>query len=672
MTELQRLLYKQLYKKDFYSFIKDFWNEMEPAKLIDGNIIKIYSEIFIYTCRKSIPCKISNIKVPDKYKNWEVIDIREDKQNININVPPRHTKSLIFSVLGPVWLWINNSFKAASISHSFGLSKDLNIKRQRIINSEKFKYFFGEEFKLISNSADLIRDNRGGELYAKCRQSILGFGADLIINDDLTNAEVAKLDKQEMTKAWTFYSEVLPTRFNDINTGVAINLQQRLGVNDITGHIIADPKLRKTYSFVVLPAQFQKDTVVICPISGDIIEFKKGDYLWPERFGDYSTIRNQITESSWQTLYLQNPSASEKAVIQEDMIVEKDLPDTPGIENADIIYASHDFPVKDKDSSDFLGSLLCYRNGATLYITDCLEKHMAFVKSVNYVKQLDTLYPGIIQVIEDKANGSPILQQLQDEVPGMQAFQPGTASKTQRLESSTLYMNSGNVVFVKTVFNKLNNQWELSPALQNLKDRLLAFPFVEHDDICDAFSMIILFVFMDRRYLVYGKAFNDMNIVNIRDVKDLNYSNIFFNKEGDTWKVLEIGIKYGINTELYIKRETRFKASMEEGLSKLKEFSPKSNVFIDCSATEGLRGMANNNITLERYEIEDFDKSVVQTNLAFSKKLILLDKKCLLTKNDIENFKFTKNKDDTVKYLTEKDGFISCIRTALKFYGGII
>ena len=95
-------------------------------------------------------------------------------------------------------------------------------------------------------------------------------------------------------------------------------------------------------------------------------------------------------------------------------------------------------------------------------------------------------------------------------------------------------------------------------------------------------------------------------------------------------------------------------------------------MFIDCSATEAMTGMIAKNTSIERYEITDFDMSVTQTNLAFSKKLILIDKWCVLTKSDIENFKFSKSKDETAKYVTEKDGFVACIRTALNYFGGIL
>ena len=121
-----------------------------------------------------------------------------------------------------------------------------------------------------------------------------------------------------------------------------------------------------------------------------------------------------------------------------------------------------------------------------------------------------------------------------------------------------------------------------------------------------------------------------------------------------------------------ITKEKRFKASVEDGLAILKEFSPNSSVFIDCSENEGLTGLYDKDVIIERYTIEDFDKSVSQLNLAFSKKLVLLDKDCVLTKGDIENFKFSKSKTESAKYITTKDGFISCIRMAIQYYGGIV
>lgn len=672
MTELERLLRKELYRRSFYEFVKAFWNTADPAKFVDGKLIEYYCEVFQYKCRQWTGEKDNKeIKLPVKTDDIDIIDVRDGKKHLCLNVPPRHTKSMIFNVFGPVWLWCSYPIKAVSISHTGGLAGEMNSKRYAIINSEKFKLFFPDIF-LLANTSSFLKDVRGGELRSLNRNAFTGYGGDIIINDDLTNAETARKDKAEMNNAWSYYQNTMPSRINDLEHCIIMNIQQRLAPNDITGHILNDAKLSAQYSFIVLPAIFSKDTYLVCPSSGKVLCYKKGECLWPERFGNYDTLRYQVGEAIFETQYLQNPIASDKTVIKDNMIIERPITECPAIDNADIIYASHDFPVKDKDSSDFLGSVLGYRVGSTLYIKDCLEKKMAFVRSVKYVKQLDTMYPGIIQIIEDKANGSPILQQLQDEVTGMQAYQPGANSKMQRLESASLYMEAGNIVFVQSKFNSVTKQYELTDSLINLKKRLLAFPFVEHDDITDAFSQMLLFVFMDRRYMVYGRAFNDMNIVNNVDTAKLSNQTIFFNKEGDIWKVCEIAVEYGVETKLYVTRETRFKASVEDGLKLMKAFAKGKTVFIDCSATEALRGMYEKDVSIERYEDDDFDKSIAQTNLAFAKKRIMICSNCKLTKADIENFKFSKSKNDTVKYQTTKDGFVACIRIALHYNGGIL
>lgn len=670
MTELQRMLYRELYRKSFYEFVKAFWHTADPSKFIDGKLIQAYCEIFQYMCKEWVGYKEIDIDVPKASDEIDVIDVRENKHNLCIMVPPRHSKSIIFNVFGPVWLWLSHPIKAVSISHTGALAGQMNSKRYAIINSEEFKYFFSD-ITIKVNSSTFLKDARGGELYSLNRNAFTGYGGDVIVNDDLTNAETARKDQTEMANAWAYYQNTMPSRINDINKCIIMNIQQRLAPNDIAGHIMNDARLASTYTFVTLQAIFEKETYVVCPISGEILHWKKGEPLWPERFGDYATLRLEVGEAIFETQYQQKPIASDRTVIKPEMIIEKSLAEVPDIDNADIVYASHDFPVKDKDTSDYLGSALAYRVGSTLYLVDSLEKRMAFVKSVEYVKQLDDVYPGIIQVIEDKANGSPILQQLQDEVAGMQAYQPGTASKMQRLESASLYMMSKNVVFVKSEFNEQTKTYQLSNNLERLKQRLMQFPFVEHDDIVDAFSMLVLFVFMDKRYMVYGRAFDEKNIVNAL-ARPADYTTIFFNREGDIWKICEISVEYSSETKLIVRKEHRFKGSVEDGIKALKKFAPNKTVFIDCSASPSLQGMNASNIDIEKYNIEDFDKSVAELNLAFSKKSVLIDERCVLTKSDIESFKFAKSKDDTVRYSTTKDGFIACLRIALKYFGGII
>lgn len=664
MTELQKKLYKELYRRSLYDFVKDFWNIADPSKFVDGHLIQFYCETFQYMCRSWVGYEDKNIILPEASDEVDIIDVREGKNKLNINLPPRHTKSMIFNVFGPVWLWTYHPVKAVSVSHTAGLADNMNTKRKRIIDSEKYKDIF-TDIVLTKNTATSLVDSRGGELYSINRNAFTGYGGDVIINDDLTNAESARKDKEEMNNAWSYYRNTMPSRVNDINKCIIMNIQQRLAPNDITGHILKDEKLSKQYTFIVLRAILPKKTYLVCPISGDVFVYEKGQGLWEERFGNYESLRIEVGESVFQTQYLQNPVSSDKTIIKEDMIYEMDMVDVPDIARADMIYASHDFPVKDKDSSDFLGSLVAYRVGKVLYIIDCLEKRMAFVKSIQYVKDLDNIFPGIIQVIEDKANGSPIIQQLKDEIAGMQPFNPGTQSKMTRLESASIYMNSGNVVFVRDKIDLATNTFRLSENLQNLKDKLLSYPFVEHDDIIDAFSMMVSYVFLDRKNAVYGRTFNEYNIEDLSK-KEFKYTNTLFNKEGDTWKVIQVGIEYGEFSKIYVIKEDLFKANIPDGVIRLKKFSPNDNVFLDCSDEE-IYGMYNE-IAIEHCDIDDFAKSVAQLNVAFAKRRVIIDDRCKLLKADIDNFKYDKTKDnDNVRFKTEKDGFVKCLRVALDY-----
>ena len=662
---LDILLYRQLYKKSFYDFVKDFWIEADPSQFIDGDLVQFYCEVFQYMSRLWVEYEEIEINIPEF--DGDIIDVREDRNNLCIMVPPRHSKSMIFNVMGPVWLWLSHPIKAASISHRNELATTMNEKRQRILNSERFKMLFND-IKIITNTSTKLVDNRGGELFSLSRNAFTGYGGDIIINDDLTNAETARKDQAEMANAWSYYRNTMPSRINNPEKSIIMNIQQRLAPNDIAGHIMNEPSLRNRYTFVTLPAIFQNNTMLVYPISGKIKIYQKGDALWPERWKDnYEGIKADVGDAVFETQYLQNPVATDRTAIKENMIHIKSIKEVPSEMDAEKTYSSNDFPVKDKDTSDLFGSVLGYQVGSTLYIKRCLEKKMAFVKSLEHMRKMDDLFPGMIHIIEDTANGAPIIQQLQDEIVGIIPYHPGAASKFQRLESSSLYMEIGNVVFVADQYNKHTGEYELSEELDNLRRRLLNFPFVEHDDIVDAFSMLVLFVFLDKRFAVYGRNFNDKNITEYIP-KTISQNTIFFNREGDIWRVSDIAVDYATNT-IYSIRETEFKASVKEAIKKLKEFNIYNQVFIDSSLSDAMGGFYSDDAYVERYEIDDFDQSVLQLSSAFSKSKVMLNRTCVNTQRDIDLFKYSKSKDESAKFSTQKDGFVANLRVAMLYFG---
>jgi hypothetical protein len=113
--------------------------------------------------------------------------------------------------------------------------------------------------------------------------------------------------------------------------------------------------------------------------------------------------------------------------------------------------------------------------------------------------------------------------------------------------------------------------------------------------------------------------------------------------------------------------EIEFKSDTKNAFDKIKEFS-KNNIFINCSAMDSTQNIYTKGIAVERYEIEDYDKSVNQLSLAFSKKKLKIVSSCVRTRADIEMVKYNKSKTEEIKYASEKDGFVACLRTALIYY----
>ncbi len=100
LNKLQKTLYRQLYKKSFYEFVKAFWQEADPAPYDDGKKVQFFCEISQYFAKPWIGYEEINIQIPPVTDNLDVIDIRGDKKNLCVNLPPPSLKDNdIFSII---------------------------------------------------------------------------------------------------------------------------------------------------------------------------------------------------------------------------------------------------------------------------------------------------------------------------------------------------------------------------------------------------------------------------------------------------------------------------------------------------------------------------------------------------------------------------------------------
>lgn len=100
LNKLQKTLYRQLYKKSFYEFVKSFWQEADPSPFIDGRVVQFFCECAQYMTKPWIGYEDIDIKLPPISDEIDIIDIRGDKKNLCINIPPpSHKDNDFFSFI---------------------------------------------------------------------------------------------------------------------------------------------------------------------------------------------------------------------------------------------------------------------------------------------------------------------------------------------------------------------------------------------------------------------------------------------------------------------------------------------------------------------------------------------------------------------------------------------
>jgi hypothetical protein len=158
-------------------------------------------------------------------------------RNVVINLPPRHMKSALASILYPAWrLGCDPTVKFICISYGDDLAHDLSAQTRKIMRSPFYKKIFPGAV-LDKSAVDYIRTTMGGYRYATAVGSdITGFGADEIIIDDPVQPEDALSERvKQQLRDWVNSS--VYTRFNDPSKGALVLVMHRLAPDDLAATI---------------------------------------------------------------------------------------------------------------------------------------------------------------------------------------------------------------------------------------------------------------------------------------------------------------------------------------------------------------------------------------------------------------------------------------------------
>lgn len=228
-------------------------------------------------------------------------------------------------------------------------------------------------------------------------------------------------------------------------------MSQRLHEDDPAGHLLEQQP--DAWLLVRIPLEAEEDETYVLPLSGYELKRSAGEVLQPERFTQ-NVVRALKDSSNWGGQYQQRPSPEQGGIIKKPwwrFYVRPGQPKPEGClvlpDSFDEMAQSWDMSFKDKKTSDYVCGGVWGRVGAMKYLMpDIVWDRLDFVGTKKAVIALSVRWPFTYSKwIEDKANGSAIIAELQTEISGLIAVEP-MGSKEARLHAAAPAVEAGNVI----------------------------------------------------------------------------------------------------------------------------------------------------------------------------------------------------------------------------------
>ena len=387
-------------------------------------------------------------------------------QNLVINIPPRHMKSLTVSVFWPAWEWIRMpGTKWLFVSYARNLVVRDSVKTRRILQSPFYQQHWRNRFRLSTdqNVKSYYENDQGGSrIVGSIDSGITGEGGDRLVVDDALKLEDSD-NKDAIANVNDFWDGVLASRINDAKTGCRVIIMQRLNDGDLTGHVLREGG----WTWLYLPTEFETNRRCMTIYKRDVYnpetnetvtvtkEFKdprryEGELLNPERFGHDEVEKIKIRNGPWRYSgqQQQRPVPQGGGMFHRDWWGYYDVDNAPSIEvMQDDACQSWDCSFKDLESSSFVVGTAWSRVGIYIHLLGRERARMDFPTTVKAVKIFTARFPWIgPKLIEDKANGIAVISVLQSEVRGILARKVPDGG-VHALASAVSYMvASGNVL----------------------------------------------------------------------------------------------------------------------------------------------------------------------------------------------------------------------------------
>ncbi len=382
-----------------------------------------------------------------------------------IETPPQHGKSVTVTETLPSW-YLGRRPEARVIVA--GYSEDFAERFCRR-NLEKLRRWgsdiFGVQLGKVQRATEFeLAEHRGRMIARGLLSGITGNPAELLIVDDPIKSRQEADSPVIRARIWEEWQNSLKSRF--AAGAKVIVIMTPWHEDDLAARIMkTEPHVR----LLRLPVEAE---------AGDPLGRRVGAPLCPE-LGKGETWLREFKRSylddplggarAWTALYQCAPRVEDGNLVRRSWWKRYDAMPPFGS-----MVVSVDAAFKGGEDNDFVAITVWGKAGNDYYLVDCLNRHLDFPATLQMIRAVCRQYPQARAVlIEDKANGSAIIQTLQKELFCIPVDPRG--GKVARVNAVSPAIEAGHVLVPE------RGGW-----VEAYLDQWTAFPNGAHDDMVDS------------------------------------------------------------------------------------------------------------------------------------------------------------------------------------------
>ena len=309
---------------------------------------------------------------------------------------------------------------------------------------------------------------------------LVGRGANYIVLDDpLKPTEALSESARKSANEW--FDHTLYSRLNDKRKGRILVVMQRLHEDDLVGHV-QERERWDVLSFLAI-AEKDEQFAIQTPFGMRKFSRKAGEALHPERepLEVLQQIRRTLGEYNFAGQYQQAPAPASGGLVKRNWFRtygEHELP--RGFRH---VVQSWDSANKVTELSDYSVCTTWGVRNKKLYLLDVLRKRLSYPELKKAVQQQAEKHSPTVILIEDKASGTQLVQDLtNDGLRIVKGIKP-EGDKVMRFNAQTATIENGFVYIPKEA------SW-----LAEYVHEMTTFPGAKFDDQADSTAQALAWI----------------------------------------------------------------------------------------------------------------------------------------------------------------------------------